>query len=413
MNQYKYALMQCVLPLTALLIAGVAQAADYKFTPSITVNEEFTDNIAEDKAKTLGSEFITRAIPGLAFHYTAPFWVWDVGYKYEYRYYAQNKRHSEDLHNLNLKTRWSLIDEKLFLDVSDEYSRVSLDQTRDRIKESLFTNQSDQNTFTVSPNYVLRPTSKLTLRPGVAYQNIWYKQPDAFDRNIYSGYLNSNYEITDKFSLISTYIFALTDAEGNISRTHDLQAGIKYEYAKNSFISVQGGNSWYMSSKQESSNPVWTVAINYAGDRYNLKASTSEKYSNDPTSNKLSLNTNYDLGCDWTFNKGKVVLTSGIVRLKEMPDNQLLSISYNNSASITYEIFTDWEAKLSYGYNYIDIMQSNTYTTIQTINTGITYLYSKDLRFSLNYRNIHMYSPGFEVDNKDINNAIFEVSKTF
>lgn len=401
------------LSVAALALAGTAQAADYKFTPSITVNEEYTDNIAENKDRTLGDEFITRAIPGLAFTYTAPFWTWDVGYKYEYRFYAKGKRDNEDLHNLKARTRWTLIDEKAFLDISDEYSRVSLDQSRDRTQESLFSNQSDQNTVTVSPNFVLRPTAKLMLRPGASYKNIWYKDPTAYDRNIYSGYLNSDYEITDKFSFVSSYIFALTDAQGNISRTHDLQAGVKYEYAEKSFISIQGGNSWYMSSRQDSSNPVWTVAINYAGDRYNLKASTSEKYSNDPSSNKLSLNTNYEVGFDWTFNKGKIGLTSAVVRLEEMPDNNLLSISYNNSASLNYELFTDWDATLSYAYNYIDIMQSNTYTTIQTINAGINYAYSRDLRLSLKYRNLHMYSPGFEVDNKDINNAIFEVSKTF
>lgn len=401
------------LSVAALALAGTAPAADYKFTPSITVNEEYTDNIAENKDRTLGDEFITRAIPGLAFTYTAPFWAWDVGYKYEYRLYAKGKRDNEDLHNLKARTRLTLIDEKAFLDISDEYSRVSLDQSRDRTQESLFTNQSDQNTVTVSPNFVLRPTAKLTLRPGASYQNIWYKDPTAYDRNIYSGYLNSDYEITDKFSFISSYVFALTDAQGKISRTHDLQAGVKYEYADKSFISIQGGNSWYMSSRQSSSNPVWTVAINYAGDRYNIKASTSEKYSNEPTSNKLSLNTRYDLGFDWIFSKGKIGLASGIIRLEDMPDNKLRSVSYNNSVSIDYALFTDWQARLTYAFNYIDDKDLDTYTKVSLLSPGITYSYSDTMKFRLNYRYLHMYSPGNVDDNKDVNSILFEISKSF
>lgn len=399
--------------IAALALAGTAQAADFTFTPGITVNEEFTDNIAEDRDKTLGSEFITRAMPGITARYMAPFWTWDLNYKYEYRYYAREKFDNEDLHHLAARSRLNLIDEVMFIDISDTYERVSLDQSRDRVQESLRSDQSDQNTVTVSPNFVLRPTSRLVLRPGASYQNIWYKDPTAVGRNIYSGYLSSDYEITDKFSFISSYVFALTDAEGSISRTHDLQAGIKYEYAKDSFISVQGGNSWYMSSRQDSSNPVWTVAINYASDRYNLRASTSEKYSNNPTSDKLSLNTNYELGFDWTFNKGKIGLTSGIKRLEQMPGNFLSSISYNNTASINYEIFTDWEAKTTYTYNYIDIKESETYTTVSIFDVGLTYSYNTDTKFSLVYHNLHMYSPVFEVDNQDVNKVTLTISKTF
>lgn len=62
----KFAL-QLSLTVAAVTLAGTAQAADCKFTPSITVNEEYAGNIAEDKGRTIGDEFITRAIFGLAF----------------------------------------------------------------------------------------------------------------------------------------------------------------------------------------------------------------------------------------------------------------------------------------------------------------------------------------------------------
>lgn len=178
MNLRQRFLTRGLLPLTAVLFAGSAQAGNLEFKPSITVSEEYTDNISEDKEKTLGSEFITRAMPKFTFNYQSPFWVWDVGYNFQYRYYNLNKKSNESLHNLSARTKMTLIDEKAFLEISDVYSRVSLDQARDTTQESLFSNQSDQNTFTLSPNFVLRPTTKLTLRPGASYQNIWYKNPN-------------------------------------------------------------------------------------------------------------------------------------------------------------------------------------------------------------------------------------------
>src|ERR1039457_5877284 len=108
-------LMLYVLPFAAVLLAGSARAAEFVLTPSITISEEFNDNIAEDKQRTLGSEFITRAIPGLAVHYAAPFWVWDGIYSDEYRYYDLNKRKSENLPNLSTKTKLTLIDQKAFI----------------------------------------------------------------------------------------------------------------------------------------------------------------------------------------------------------------------------------------------------------------------------------------------------------
>lgn len=399
--------------IAALALAGTAQAADFTFTPGITVNEEFTDNIAEDKDKTLGSEFITRAMPGITARYMAPFWTWDLNYKYEYRYYAREKFDNEDLHHLAARSRLNLIDEVMFVDISDTYERVSLDQSRDRTLESLRSDQSDQNNFTVAPGLVLRPTERLILRPGASYQNIWYKDPGAVDRNIYNGIMGLSYQFTEKFSLIANYLFSYTDAEGNLSRTHNAMGGIQYEYAKDSFVSIQGGNSWLNTSDGVYSNPIWNVAINYAGSRFNLRASTGEKYDNDPSSNKVTLNTSHDVGVDYLFEKGKFGFTSGIMRLEEMPDNRVKSVSYKNSADLSYQVFTDWETRVSYAYNYVDIRESDTYTTISTFNAGLSRLYSRDARVSLNYRNLHMYSPDIEVDNKDINNVILEVSKTF
>lgn len=413
MKRHLYQAVASVLLVVAFGLARSAHAADFSFSPTLTVNEEYTDNIAEDKQRTLGSEFITRAMPSVALHYGTSFWVWDLAYRFEYRYYAQNKKKNEELHNGSAKTRLTLVDEMFFLDASDEYSRVSLDQSRDTTKESLFLNQSDQNIVTVSPNMVLRPTSKLILRPMASYQNIWYRDPAGVGRNVYSAGLGIDYQLTEKLTLISNYQYTLTDAENNLSRAHNLLSGVKYEFFKKSFIAVQGGYSWIKTGQRYSSNPLWDISANYAGDIYNIRANAGQKYANDPTSNRITLNSNYEIGLDLTFDRASLSFTSAIVKVENIPENTIFSISYNNSASLRYQVYSKWEASLLYSFNYIDIRHSNTFTKVSAFTPGISYSYNDTTKISLNYKNTHMYSPTIAVDNKDINSIILEVAVAF
>ncbi|TLN00877.1 TIGR03016 family PEP-CTERM system-associated outer membrane protein, partial [bacterium] len=145
-----------------------AYAGELSFHPYIAISEEFTDNVYESRDEKQ-SDFVTRFLPGMTFKYVAPLWDWDLAYNLDYRLYARNSRSDETTHNLAAKGHVKLIDERLFLDISDTFKRVSLDVSRDYTQEGLYSNQSDSNILTVSPYAIFRPGGQTTIKTGYRY----------------------------------------------------------------------------------------------------------------------------------------------------------------------------------------------------------------------------------------------------
>ena len=54
------------------LVTPKAHAADFTIRPSITVSEEYNDNVFGTNIKT--TDYITRLMPGITFGYVGPFW---------------------------------------------------------------------------------------------------------------------------------------------------------------------------------------------------------------------------------------------------------------------------------------------------------------------------------------------------
>ena len=151
-----------------LSVTTVAQGAEFEVHPSLAVSEEFTDNVFETPTNRI-SDYITRVLPGIALSYRAPALTGDLNYVFDYRHYARNTRGDETTHELSAKGHLTAVENFMFLDVSDEYQRVSLDVTRDVTKESLFLNQSDRNVATVSPYLTFNPTERILVKTGYRF----------------------------------------------------------------------------------------------------------------------------------------------------------------------------------------------------------------------------------------------------
>ncbi|HEX2768054.1 MAG TPA: TIGR03016 family PEP-CTERM system-associated outer membrane protein, partial [Geobacteraceae bacterium] len=117
------------------LICATAHASDFSILPSIAVSEEYTDNVFQTQTDKK-TEFITHLTPGLAFIYRAPFWDWDLAYILDYRYYARNSQGGQFSHYLDTKGNLRVIENFLFLDISDSFKKVSLDVNRDTTADS-------------------------------------------------------------------------------------------------------------------------------------------------------------------------------------------------------------------------------------------------------------------------------------
>ncbi|HMK43882.1 MAG TPA: TIGR03016 family PEP-CTERM system-associated outer membrane protein, partial [Dissulfurispiraceae bacterium] len=140
---------------------GGALAADFKFEPSLTLSEEFNDNIYLTRTNRK-SDFITGITPAARLLLDDPSLYANILGAYTYRIYARNTVQSNNPFYFNGLARAALISNNLYLEVSDIYQKVSLDPAQNFARESSFVNQTDSNVFTVHPYLVLRPTSLLT-----------------------------------------------------------------------------------------------------------------------------------------------------------------------------------------------------------------------------------------------------------
>lgn len=399
----------CVL----LLGAVKAQGADFSVKPSLAISEEYTDNVFESNLNKR-SDYITRIQPGLTLKYNAPLWDWDLGYAFDYRYYARGSRNDESTHNINAKGLVKIIDEVLFLELSNVYKRVSLDVTRDNTNESLYSNQSDQNIGTVSPYLVLHPTARLTLKTGYRYINTWYKDPQAIDKQDHIGFINSSYELTSKFFLTVDYTFTREIPLSNSSfYRHEAYLGPRYEYADKSFVYARGG---IIASDYDNGidyfNPSWNAGITHVFDTMTADLSMGMKYSDDPLGNS-TLDTSYNISLTKNMQRGSLTLRGSYTEFLDANTDRLKNKRYSGGFTGAYELVQDLRASLGLTYeNYEDLLRNGT-TDKYFVDCGLSYNFGKELTVGLTYKYIDYSSAIIVTDNKQINRVILEVKKTF
>jgi hypothetical protein len=402
----------CVAIVLLITFNYGADAAEHSIRPTIAVSEEYTDNVFETRANKRG-DFITRILPGIDLKYKAPLWDWGLEYFFDYRYYAKGSRNDDTTHNINAKGLVKIIDEKLFLEVSDVYKRVSLDVSRDTTNESLFLNQSDQNVGTVSPYLVLRPNPRLTVRTGYRYINTWYKDPQAISRQDHAVFIDSAFELSPKFFLTSGYTFTREEASRNSLYRHEAYIGPRYEYAEKSFIFAQGGAiiSDY-DNRAETVNPSWNAGITHTFDTMTATLSTGVKYSEDPLST-ATLETTYAATITRNLKQGMVTLLGSYSEFSDATTDILNNKRYSGGFTSHYEILQDLRGSLGLTYEYYTNEPLAANTRKYFVDSGLNYTMGKDITIGLTYRYIDYSSEKIAIDNKQVNRAILEVRKVF
>jgi hypothetical protein len=238
-------IVMSVILLSSLLLwlPDSVSAADMEFRPFFAISEEFNDNIFEVPTNKR-NELITRVQPGATFRYLSPFWTWNIAYDFDYRNYARNSRSDEYHHNADLRGSIALVENFLFLDLSDTYHRVTLDVSRNAATQSsLFLNQTDQNIASISPYLLWRLRGDNTFKTGYRFSDTRY-WGDGIDRREQGAFADLNHEVSSKFSLSAGYGFTHLESQPTRYNKHDLFGGFKYEYADRSFVFCQLGNSW-------------------------------------------------------------------------------------------------------------------------------------------------------------------------
>jgi uncharacterized protein (PEP-CTERM system associated) len=162
--------------------------AELRVTPSVSIREEYDDNIflASDNEE---GDFITSIYPSINLSYTTNFVTLSLDYGMNFRLYMHNSYLNEtdlaDTQRAKLDSTISLYREILFLKVFDEYARIPIDVRRQTAIDNAFVNMTDINRFRVNPYLELPLSSTLKLRTGYSYENIWYRYKEGDSAQIH------------------------------------------------------------------------------------------------------------------------------------------------------------------------------------------------------------------------------------
>ena len=401
---------------TLLILSGAEQAkcAEFSLKPTITLSEEYTDNVLDTNSPKK-TDFITQAQPGILFSYQAPFWDWNLSYAYDYRHYAKGSQADDYTQNANLQGLLKLVDEKLFLDVSDTYQRVSLNVARDTSNETLFQNQSDQNVGTLSPYLVLHPTGTLMVKTGYRYVNTWYKDSLAVSKQSHTGFLDTTYEMTPRFFATAGYSYTkeLSETAGNGLTYQQAYLGPRYEYADKSFIFAQGGAIMTRySTGPQTPKPYWNAGLTHTSGTVVANLISSLAYTEDPTG-AATLTTTYGADLSKNFQQGTLTVLGSYTEFSLATSHQTNTKRYSTGFRSTYDLTQDLHGTLGLTFDRYQDVILDTVTREYSVDASLTYALAKATGIGITYHYVNYSSAEVAIDNREINRIIFNVNQSF
>jgi hypothetical protein len=268
--------------LVAVLFANVCSSiAKVDITPSVTVMEEYNDNLfLTDSAKEF--DYTTKVSPNILLEYS-PSSSLDLSldYRLDFRFYSRNSRFNDtdlkDTQNVNLSAQARPMN-RVFIDLSDNYRRVPVDVRRKTAVDNVIRNMTDNNVFMVSPYAILPLSSTLSTTLGYKYINTWFDSKENTDSESHTAFLALTNKFSSALSLALRYDYCkyLPSEQRTVKLFEDYDKhsgsiGLTYQIGPSLAVNGQVGKSYL---KFETGNNRQNTFWNFNVD-YNMKESTS------------------------------------------------------------------------------------------------------------------------------------------
>ncbi len=392
--------------------ASAARGADFEITPSMSVSEEYNDNIFLRKEDKVG-DYITSAMPSVALKYATPLWQWDAAYAFDYLYYAAKTRNDDKIHNLAANGLIALIRDRLMLKLSDDYSRAPLDVARDVTRESAFLNQSDRNIFTLNPYFIVEPAPLIKVTTGYAYIDTWYKNDSGVSKTVNTFFTEPSYELSPKIVLNAGYRYSQEASRESDFTKNDIYVGSRYEYADRSNIFFKVGNSLVkFTGRSGSGNMFWTAGISHAFPTFTGSVETSSDYTENPLGT-IDKTTNYMASVKKEFKRTTASLSLAYTEFKNAETVTYHVNRYGVNANARYELTAKTTGAVDFTAEKLDDKVLNTYTRRYFAGLKFDYELWKETSVSAGYNYAYSYSPEITGDTYRNNRFLVGVRKTF
>ena len=397
-----------------------AGAEELTVLPSMTVSEEYNDNVYLTRYNKL-DDYITSATPAFTLDYKSAFWNWHLDAAYIYRYYAKGTRKEDNTYNVNLSNRTTLIENFFFVDVLDTYSRVSLDETRDYTLESPFVNQTDENIFTVNPYLVFRSESRFTPILGYKYVNTWYKehnvvsyvgQPVSTVDNIGYAEMMTDLSSTVTFTIGVRYTQDVNDV--NSYNKTDVYAGPKYTYAQSSYAFCLIGESFldFQLETSTTKHMIWDAGITHKYSTVTVAYEMKSDYVPDPVK-ILRREDFYTFTVSKTTPRTSYIVLAGLFEWRNAASNHLENSSYLLNGFLKHALSPTQTIELSESIERLEDDLADTVISLWHSDIKFAQRTLADLILTLEYNYTNSYSHDSYPDNYVNNRFIVGLSKKF
>ncbi len=272
----------CVLILSLFAYINTS-FAKFNIVPQIALREEYNDNIfltASDKEH----DYISVISPGLLLEYS-PNSALDLSLDYalNFRFYSRNG----NLNNTSIKETQNIIFKgqarpvkRVFIDVTDTYSKVPIDVRRRVSSENVSVNMTENNVFTISPYTILPLSSTLSTRLGYKYDNTSYSSDQNTDSERHSAFLTLNKKFSSKLNgeITYTYYKYIPESETNSDVIKDYNShrgtmAASYQITPDFSVNGEIGKAKYnYKSGRDLEADFWNINSDY---RFRITESTS------------------------------------------------------------------------------------------------------------------------------------------
>jgi hypothetical protein len=390
-----------------------AAAAQFEIRPSITLSEEYDDNIFLTPNGKKG-DFISRIIPAFTLAHSTSFWTWNMEYAYDYRYYANYTVPRDTTYRANVAEHTNLYNNIFLVDVTDIYQRVTLDVTRNYSQESLSYKQSDQNIFAVSPYMNLLSGPSHTVQIGYQYRNSWFKDPAATDTIENAAFLVINTPLSTNLTVTGgiRYTRGLNSLNGYFKT--DIVTGPVYTYAPGSSVFCTLGETWLrFVGYKNIHHLLWDLGFTQHYSTMTLRVETKTDYIPDPYNVLRRVD---QLEATLTREASSRTSLSGLAgwyEYRSSPTNYLETTAYRVQGSMRHVLTprSTFSGEISNEVLHDYLLDSDTF--IYQIATSFERLMLPDLTLTMNYMYTYAYSPDIYSQNSRDNRFSVQFSKRF
>jgi hypothetical protein len=371
-----------------------AEAQVFRVEPTILVSEEYNDNVflqQNDKKAT----FITRVSPAIHLVYGTSFWDWDVAYTYDYYYFARRDLPDDYTHTLHLRNLDRIIDNFFYIEVRDDYSRVSSNRVIDFTQQSPLANQVDQNVFTFNPYVTLRPATNTVLALGYKFVDTHYKDGGGINSIDNIEYAETTTNLSSRLTVTTGVKYTKDKNTVNNYNELDVYAGPQYAYAEHGYIFLKGGKSWVdFATGDRAAEWVWDAGINhrFATVTGTLGANRSLIQSVADTAHLLTREDSYTASIIKNFERSVMTINSAYREYRDLKNEQMLTTSKELNGVFLHRLTPTTNGILGAGVQKVKDKVANTDTDIYLSSLRIDHQLSPRSFLAFEYRFLYNYT---------------------